>query len=132
MAEVMAVLRDRSLYFLDSRTIGTTTAESVARELGVPALSRAVFLDHDPSRAAIEAALDEAARRSREIPVVAIAHPSAEVVDVLTRRLPELHAQGVSVYPVSRLLAAQSASNGPSGRTSPEIENVGFPAVNPD
>lgn len=113
MAEVMAVLEERSLFFLDSRTIGTTEAEAAARAAGVPTLAREVFLDHDPSAAAIEAALDEAARRSRHHPVVAIAHPSAEVVEVLTRRLPELHAQGVSVYPVSRLLAAHSAMEAP-------------------
>jgi uncharacterized protein len=112
MAEVMAVLRGHTLFFLDSRTIAATQAEAAARTAGVPTLSRDVFLDHDPSVAAIEAALAEAAHRSRQAPVVAIAHPSAEVVDVLARRLPELHAQGVGVYPVSRLLAARGVAPG--------------------
>ncbi len=110
MAEVMAVLRPAGLFFLDSRTIGDTQAEGAARAAGVPTLPRDVFLDHDPSEAAIEAALDEAVRRSRERPVVAIAHPSVAVVDVLRRRLPQLHAEGVGVYPVSRLLAERGAS----------------------
>jgi uncharacterized protein len=114
MAEVMAVLQPRDLFFLDSRTIAATQAEAAARAAGVPTLPRDVFLDHDPAAAAIEAALDEAARRSRQAPVVAIAHPSAEVVEVLARRLPQLHAQGVGVYPVSRLLAARGAARGPS------------------
>jgi polysaccharide deacetylase 2 family uncharacterized protein YibQ len=109
MAEVMEILRARSLFFLDSRTIGTTRAEEAARAVGVPTLPRDVFLDHDPSAAAIEAALDEAALRSRRAPVVAIAHPSAEVVEILARRLPKLHAQGVGVYPVSQVLAARGA-----------------------
>jgi polysaccharide deacetylase 2 family uncharacterized protein YibQ len=109
MAEVMEILHARSLFFLDSRTIGTTRAEEVARAVGVPTLPRDVFLDNDPSAAAIEAALDEAALRSRRAPVVAIAHPSAAVVEVLARRLPKLHAEGVGVYPVSRVLAARGA-----------------------
>jgi polysaccharide deacetylase 2 family uncharacterized protein YibQ len=109
MAEVMEILQARSLFFLDSRTIATTRAEEVARAVGVPTLPRDVFLDHDPSVAAIEAALDEAALRSRRAPVVAIAHPSAEVVEVLVRRLPKLHAEGVGVYPVSQVLAARGA-----------------------
>ena len=130
MAEVMEILQGRSLYFLDSRTIATTRAEAAARAAGVPTLPRDVFLDHDPTAAAIEAALDDAARRSRRAPVVAIAHPSAEVVEVLARRLPQLHAEGVGVYPVSRVLAAQSAmapthaENGPPGET---VEIDGLP-----
>lgn len=112
MAEVMSVLQGRALFFLDSRTIATTQGEAAARAAGMATLSRDVFLDHDPSVGAIEAALDEAARRSRQAPVVAIAHPSAEVVDVLARRLPELHAQGVGIYPVSRLLASRGAASG--------------------
>lgn len=121
MVEVMAVLQGRGLFFLDSRTIAATQAETAAREAGVPTLPRDVFLDHDPSAEAIEAALDEAAHRSREAPVVAIAHPSAEVVEVLARRLPALHAQGVVVYPVSRLLAARGAAADvpESGRNPP-------------
>lgn len=129
MGEVMAVLHDRTLFFVDSRTIAATEAEAVARAHGVPTSSRDVFLDHDPSAAAIEAALDEAARRSREAPVIAIAHPSAEVVEVLTRRLPELHAEGVSVYPVSRLLTARSALVGGTDRASQSEE---FEGMNPN
>lgn len=109
MTEVMEILRDRSLFFLDSRTIATTHAEAAARAAGVPTLARDVFLDHDRSVAAIEASLEDAARRSRRAPVVAIAHPSAEVVEVLARMLPQLHAEGVGVYPVSRVFAAQGA-----------------------
>jgi polysaccharide deacetylase 2 family uncharacterized protein YibQ len=124
MAEVMAVLRPRALFFVDSRTIAATQAEAAARAAGVPTLPRDVFLDHDPSAAAIEAALDDAARRSRQAPVVAIAHPSAEVVEVLARRLPQLLAQGVGVYPVSRLMAARGAAT-TEGATNGGFEGAG-------
>jgi hypothetical protein len=112
MRAVMEVLRPRGLFFVDSRTIAQTRAETIARATGVPTLARDVFLDHDPSEDAIEAALVEAARLSQERPVVAIAHPSVEVVEVLRRQLPQLHAEGVGVYPVSRLLTAQGARTG--------------------
>ncbi|MEX1365819.1 MAG: divergent polysaccharide deacetylase family protein [Nannocystaceae bacterium] len=120
MAVVMDVLREHELYFLDSRTIGDTRAQEVAQAHGVPALRREVFLDHDPSAAAIETALDEAARLARSRPVVAIAHPSAEVVEVLRRRLPLLHEQGVGVYPLSRLVSAASAARPPADRPQSE------------
>lgn len=125
MVEVMGVLAPRGLFFLDSRTIGDTQAEAVACAAGVSTLSRDVFLDHDPSAEAIRAALDDAAQQSRERPVVAIAHPSVAVVEVLRRRLPQLYAEGVAVYPVSRLLAAQGARAGePSGPTVPQGDPV--------
>lgn len=111
MREVMAVLAPRPLYFIDSRTIGDTQAEAMAQRAGVPSLRREVFLDHDPSAAAIEAALDDAAKLSRDHPVVAIAHPSPEVVEVLQRRLPDLYARGVGVYPASRLVVAARATD---------------------
>lgn len=126
MTEVMGVLAPRGLFFVDSRTIGDTQAEAMAHAAGVPALPRDVFLDHDPSPAAIDAALSETARLSRERPVVAIAHPSVAVIEVLRRRLPQLHAEGVGVYPVSRLLTRRGASGGETvgavlnGRDLPE------------
>lgn len=104
MDAIMPVLRERGLFMLDSRTIASTCAEKAAIAAGVPALSRQIFLDDDPSAEAIAAQLDRAATLARTQPVVAIGHPSPEMLAVLLRRLPELHAQGVAVYPVSALL----------------------------
>ncbi|MEM7160496.1 MAG: divergent polysaccharide deacetylase family protein [Myxococcota bacterium] len=128
MREVMAVLAPRPLYFIDSRTIGDTQAEAMAQRAGVPSLRREVFLDHDPSAAAIEAALEHAAQLSHDHPVVAIAHPSPEVVEVLGRRLPDLYAQGVAVYPASRLVAASRAAK---EHASSSPSNAGFGAQEP-
>ncbi len=128
MAVVMEALLPRPLFFLDSRTIGDTRAEAAARSAGVPTTSRDVFLDHDPSPAAIEAALDDAVRRSHDRPVVAIAHPSQALVEVLRRRLPELHAKGVGLYPVSRLVTAGGAA---APRTDHPAEGVVQTPPNP-
>lgn len=106
MDSLMSVLRDRGLYFVDSRTTAATQAESAARRAGVRTLPRAVFLDEDPTEEAIDRALSQAAKMSRERPTVAIAHPSPEVIRVLDARLPELRRQGVGIYPVSQLLRA--------------------------
>lgn len=101
MDAVMAELAARGQRFVDSRTIGDTVAAEAAAAAGIPVASREIFLDHDPSREAIEAALDEAARLSRDHPVIAIAHPSDAVVEVLSGRLDALHVEGIGIYPVS-------------------------------
>lgn len=91
MREVMGVLARHGLYFLDSRTTAATVALDAAREAGVRAVERKVFLDDDRSTAAIEAALDAAVARARAgEDVVAIGHPYKETVEVLARRAPEL------------------------------------------
>ena len=82
-------------------------AATRAKRAGVETISRKVFLDHEPGREAIRAALDEAAGYARQQPTVAIAHPSMEVIEVLREELPRLHAQGVAIYPVSALLAGR-------------------------
>lgn len=104
MRTVMDVLRERDLFFLDSRTSADTVAESLARESKVPALHRHIFLDHDPERDAIDKALDSAAALSLREPAVLIGHPSRALVDALTQWLPTLRDRGIGVYPLTDVL----------------------------
>ncbi len=104
MDAVMTTLAERGVFFLDSRTTAETVAADAARSAQVPTGWRNVFLDHEPGTQAISAALDQAARRARSEPTIAIAHPTPEVVEVLTQALPRLHAQGVAIYPLSQVL----------------------------
>lgn len=108
MAAIMPTLRARGLYYLDSRTTPETVAAITAARAGVPTVSRKVFLDHEPGQAAIRSALLQAAEYARDQPTVAIAHPSMDVVEVLEQVLPELHAQGIGLYTVSQIVAAES------------------------
>jgi len=45
MANVMKILADRRLYFIDSRTTAASTALEAAQRQGLPAFYRSVFLD---------------------------------------------------------------------------------------
>src|SRR5262245_28185397 len=55
MKTILGVLAERGLFFLDSRTSAASVGYEVARELGVPAAERQVFLDGEPTPEAIEA-----------------------------------------------------------------------------
>lgn len=107
MDALMPVLRARELYFLDSRTTPHSQALKAAEAAELPALGRDLFLDTDPSPAAVLAQLERAAERAEVRPVVVIAHPSPAVVETLREGLPRLHARGIGVYPLSELLAHQ-------------------------
>jgi uncharacterized protein len=114
MAVVAQVLAERGVAFVDSRTIAESVAGEATRKAGVPTLVREVFLDHDADPAAIERELDRAAELSRDHPVIAIGHPGPALVEVLERRLPQLHAEGIGVYPIEQFLAVTAAATGPS------------------
>tara|TARA_Y100001973_G_scaffold49249_1_gene73278 strand:+ start:1482 stop:2285 length:804 start_codon:yes stop_codon:yes gene_type:complete len=53
MEWLMDALKQRQMYFLDSRTSAATVAEATARQVGIPSNRRHVFLDNDPSLEAI-------------------------------------------------------------------------------
>jgi uncharacterized protein len=109
MQWLMLLLAEQGLYFVDSRTNKDTVAADVAAELGLPHLSRQVFLDNVPTREAIAerfAALVERARRDGL--GIAIGHPYPETIAYLQEVLPTLEGQGLRLATVSEALAAGS------------------------
>jgi polysaccharide deacetylase 2 family uncharacterized protein YibQ len=104
MREVMAVLKGRGLFFLDSRTTAETVAERVARESGVPALRRDVFLDDVIEPDAIRRSLDHAVARARaQGAALAIGHVHPLTIEVLAAELPRVAGEVRLVRP-SQLL----------------------------
>jgi hypothetical protein len=116
MDALMPTLRDRGVFWLDSRTTARTCGERSAIAHGVRAVSRQVFLDDDPSPEAIAEQLARAVALSRTRPVIAIGHPSAALLEVLRRELPRLHAEGIAIVGMGELLAA---TDGPSDGAVP-------------
>ncbi len=101
------LVRDaRDLAFVDSRTSTRTVAYRIAREHGVPAVSRDVFLDHDREPDSIRRQfmrLLDMARR--EGVAVGIGHPYPETLAVLEDELPDLEAaHGVRLVSLRELL----------------------------
>lgn len=95
MRWLMAVLDERGdLLFLDSRTARRTVGAQAAREAGVPALERDVFLDNRRDPDAIEAQLQQLFRvAERRGTAVGIGHPHGETLTVLEQRLRALAAE---------------------------------------
>lgn len=84
MQWLMAELKQRQMYFLDSRTSAATVAEAIARQWGVPSNRRHVFLDNDPSPAAIAEQWQrvELIAKNQGYAIV-IGHPYATTLDFL-------------------------------------------------
>ena len=104
MDELMPLLHQHELFFIDSRTTAATVAETAAHAAGVPATSRNIFLDDDQSAGAIRKQFDLAIRDAREKgSALAIGHPHPETLRVLAEMLPEAQRQGVTLVFASEL-----------------------------
>jgi hypothetical protein len=104
MNELMPLLRERNLFFVDSRTTAATVAEAAAHEAGVPATSRNVFLDDETSPGAIRKQFALAVHNARERgSALAIGHPHPETLQVLADMLPDIERQGITLVFASNL-----------------------------
>lgn len=106
MDELMPLLRDRHLFFIDSRTTAATVAYDSAQNASVPSAFRNVpFLDDVRDVAAIRRQLDLAVRDAREKgEAIAIGHPHPETLRALSEFLPQAEAQGIHLVHASDLV----------------------------
>lgn len=105
MATVMPALRERGMFFIDSRTTTATLAYDTAVRAGVPAASRKVFLDDTPRREAVRQQMALAVKDARKVgSAIAIGHPYPATIQALQDELPRLKAQGVGLVFASQLV----------------------------
>jgi uncharacterized protein len=104
MDELMPLLHERKLFFIDSRTTAATVAETAAHGAGVATARRNVFLDDERSAPAIRKQFALAIRDAQEKgSALAIGHPYPETLDALNEMLPQAERQGVRLVFASDL-----------------------------
>jgi len=105
MEALMPALERRGLFFVDSRTTAATVAYVAAERSRVRAASRKVFLDDTPTREAVLAQLDLAARDAlRDGVAIAIGHPHAATIAALSEGVPRLEARGIRLVFASEVV----------------------------
>jgi uncharacterized protein len=106
MSELMPILRQRNLFFIDSRTTAATVAFDTAQKDDVPCAFRNVpFLDDVRSVAAIRKQLELAIHGAKQKgKAIAIGHPHPETLRALREMLPQAQAQGVQLVYASDLV----------------------------
>lgn len=109
MAWLMEEIREREdLFFIDSYTTHESIALKVAREEGVSATRRDVFLDHERSAEAVTREFERLKSKARrQGHAVGIGHPFPETLDVLERELPLLEDQGFDLVTISKMIGAE-------------------------
>lgn len=120
------IARIGGLFFVDSMTTPRSVAFQEARQAGVPATRRDVFLDAIPDdRKFVRHQLRELIRIARrDGTAVAIGHPYPATLHILAAAIPRLRAQGIRLVPVSRIIAAQSRRPSWRAYSSPSPKTV--------
>jgi uncharacterized protein len=106
MRELMPVLRDHHLFYIDSRTTAATVAYEAAQRSRVPSAFRNVpFLDDVTEVGAVRRQLELALRGAREKgEAVAIGHPHPATLQALREVLPNAESEGVHLTFASELV----------------------------
>jgi polysaccharide deacetylase 2 family uncharacterized protein YibQ len=105
MRAILRPIKERGLFFVDSRTTARTVAMEEARKMGVLSASRDVFLDADEDRGRIRGRLIELFQKARKKgSAVGICHPFPETLAVLKSTFALLDSYNLEAVPVSKLV----------------------------
>ena len=105
MQRVMEHLKDKDLFFIDSRTIGSSVAATTAHSNGIPYAERDVFIDHEINMDFLRSSLKKLEDVANDKGyAIAIGHPHKETIAALKEWLPTLEGKGLTLVPVSRVI----------------------------
>ncbi len=115
MSSLMEFLKQKNMFFLDSRTSPDTLACSVAKDFGVPCVSRDVFLDNKNDIRYVEAQLMEAVSRAKSRGyAVAIGHATrtatARVLKSFSKRWRRLSIKPVPISFIVMMVSSKKLS----------------------
>ncbi|MEE3609606.1 divergent polysaccharide deacetylase family protein [Avibacterium paragallinarum] len=91
MNKLMIALKEQNLFFLDSKTIGHSVANKIAKQQGVNTLERNIFLDNSDKLIDVQNQFQQAIHYARKHGVaVVIGHPRKNTILVLQHQLHRL------------------------------------------
>jgi len=105
MRPILNVLKERGLFFIDSRTSGQSIAYDLARQMGMRAASRNIFLDSTVGVDFSRKKITDLFRLSQKNgSAVAIAHPFPETLQALKENIHLLKEYNIRPVTASRII----------------------------
>jgi len=109
MQIIMQSLKQKNLFFVDSRTSGRSVAYEVAKQQGVVAYRRHVFLDNVLDVEAISIQLGKVLKlANKKQIVIAIGHPHPQTIQALQAFFKQNSAESIALTKVSALIPAEN------------------------
>ncbi|MGB8953202.1 MAG: divergent polysaccharide deacetylase family protein [Candidatus Aminicenantales bacterium] len=105
MSLILEVLKEKNLYFIDSRTSQKSVAYATAQKMGIPSAQRHIFLDTENSGAAVRKNLERLFQLARKKGrAVGICHPFEATLQAL-KKCPSLAEEyEVELVPASQIV----------------------------
>ena len=105
MSNVARVLKEKNLFFIDSRTTVETIGEMTMELFGVPTARRNIFLDNEDDEDKILEQLNKLIKRSERVGfAIGIGHVKPKTLNVLKKHIPILKKEGYKFDFVSTML----------------------------
>ena len=123
MKTVLAYLKHKDLFFMDSVTTGDTIVRRAGARVGANVFSRDVFIDAEAgNRQMVKSQLALVERIARQTGyAVAIGHPRKETLEVLGPWLTTAPARGFDLVPASALLTIEKSKTAPTMVAAPSL-----------
>jgi len=102
---ILSELKQRRLFFLDSRTTPQTVGVNVAQGLGVKAMERNLFIDHSLDEEDIKQKIEKLINLSLSNgKAVGIGHPHPATLKSLKEMIPKMKEKGIELVPLSKVM----------------------------
>ncbi len=123
MKTVLAYLKHKDLFFMDSVTTGDTVVRRAGARVGANVFSRDVFIDAEVgNRQMVKSQLALVERIARQTGyAVAIGHPRNETLEILGPWLTTAPARGFDLVPASALMTIEKSKTAPMMVAAPAL-----------
>ena len=102
---ILEELKNRGLYFLDSRTTQKSVGYKLAQKLGVPSAYRHVFLDNKKDLNYIEGQIDLLIEKTLEQgEAIGIGHLHPKTIKAIKRAVPKFEEKGIILVTLSKVM----------------------------
>lgn len=104
MRIVLKQLKDKGLFFVDSKTSPRSRSDKTAREMGIKAAARDIFLDNEQNEDYVAGQIEELKKIARRRgSAIAIGHPHSETIAALEKAIPKIK-RDFEIVPASELV----------------------------
>jgi len=105
LSVIFRSLKEKNLFFVDSLTTSRSRGRSLAKEMGLPLLSRDIFIDNSRDTSMTQQEIRKVIKaRDRGQRLIVIGHPYPETVSALRASVRAFQSEGIEIVPVSKLM----------------------------
>lgn len=106
MQVVLEVVKERGLYFVDSRTAPTSVAGELAAEMGIATATNQAFLDHYDDVERVKRQLECLIRKAKQDgQALGIGHVRPQTYQALVEMIPRFREEGIVIVPASQVVS---------------------------